>query len=73
MEQNVNEAAAIFEAGAVTLQGATEEFGIGRSALYDEMNAGRLEFAQRGRRRLIPRKALQRILAEDLVQPANHA
>lgn len=73
MNQNVNETDAIFDAGAVTLQGATEEFGIGRSALYDEMNAGRLVFAQRGRRRLIPRKALRRILTEDLVEPANHA
>lgn len=66
MIQDANEAESLFEDGAVTLAGATAEFGIGRSELYDEMRTGRLEFVQRGRRRLIPRKALQRILAEDM-------
>lgn len=72
MIQDVNEGESLFEAGAVTIDGAIAEFGFGRSELYAEMRAGRLAFVQRGRRRLIPRKALRRNLAELMATTEGH-
>ncbi len=57
----------LFRDGSVTLSRAVEEFGIGRTRLYSLMNSGRLQFVQAGARRLIPRVALQRLLADCLV------
>lgn len=53
-------------AGAVTVQGAVKEFGIGRTKLYELMTAGALPWSQlggNGSRRLIPRAALRKLLA----------
>ena len=41
--------------------------GLGRSFLYEQMKAGRLPFVKIGAARRIPRRALQRFLAEHLV------
>jgi excisionase family DNA binding protein len=58
-----DEAAELLKDGAVTVAGATKEFGIGRTVLYELMNAGKLPWTQSGTRRLIPRVALRRHLA----------
>jgi excisionase family DNA binding protein len=52
--------------GAVTVAGATREFGIGRTRLYELMGDGTLPYSQVGTRRLIPRVALRRLLAANL-------
>ena len=44
----------------LTIAEACTELGIGRTTLYDEMNAGRLEFVHVGSRRLIPGDAIPR-------------
>jgi len=53
-------------AGAVTIPRARDEFGLGRSFLYEQIAAGNLRTIKRGRRRLIPRTELARLLAENL-------
>jgi len=53
--------------GCLPIDRAVEWSGIGRTRLYDYMGAGRLPYVVRGRRRLIPRVALRRLLAEGLV------
>ncbi|WP_439631412.1 helix-turn-helix domain-containing protein [Gemmata sp.] len=60
----------LFEKGAVTIEGATTEYGLGRSVLYGLMTSGRLPYSQVNRRRLIPREALRRLLAEGMVGSA---
>ena len=64
MDQNTEAAEALLEDGAVTLKKAEDEFGISRSQLYLQMNAGNLPFFQFGRRRLIPRKGLRQLVAK---------
>lgn len=46
------------------LNEALDALGIGRTALYEEMAAGRLKYIQYGRRRLIPAEALDAFAAE---------
>jgi hypothetical protein len=53
--------------GTVTVGGATREFGIGRTRLYDLMGSGELPYSQFGGRRLLPRVALRRLIAAGLV------
>lgn len=53
--------------GTLTIGDAVRFSGIGRTALYRLMGAGRLPYAQQGRRRLVPRKALVELLAAGLV------
>lgn len=53
--------------GTVTVSGAKQEFGIGRSRLYEWMSDGSLPYSQVGARRLIPRVALKRIIAAGMV------
>ncbi len=62
-----NAAEEIVEEGAMTVADATAFSGLGRTRLYNAMATGRLAFIQYGRRRLIPRKALRELLAEELV------
>jgi hypothetical protein len=57
----------LLSAGAVTIQGATREFGIGRSTLYELMNAGKLSYSTATGRRLIPRNAIKQLLADGMV------
>lgn len=46
------------------LNEALDALGIGRTALYAEMAAGRIRYVQYGRRRLIPADALDDFAAE---------
>ena len=57
----------VLEEGAMTIIEAVKWSGIGRTRLYMEMAEGKLLFVQQGARRLIPRKALRGLLAENLV------
>jgi hypothetical protein len=53
--------------GTVTVAGATREFGVGRTRLYDLMQAGTLPYSRAIGRRLIPRAALKRLIAAGMV------
>ena len=53
--------------GSVTVEGATREFGLGRTRLYEFMGRGELPYSQIGAKRLIPRVALRRLLVASLV------
>ena len=66
-------AEAILEEGAVTVAEAVAWSGVGRTRLYGEMAAGNLPFVQKGTRRLIPRKALRKLLAESLVSGSRNS
>ena len=52
--------------GALTLRGASEFTGLGRTRLYELIGSGRLRSVRVGNRRLIPRRALVALLAEGL-------
>jgi excisionase family DNA binding protein len=54
------------EDGAVDVSEACRFTGVGRSFLYSLMEAGRLPYLKLGKRRLIPRAELRRLLAESL-------
>jgi excisionase family DNA binding protein len=54
--------------GCLAVEEATEFSGIGRSELYLRMERGELPFVKIGRRRLIPPRALVKLLEENLVQ-----
>jgi excisionase family DNA binding protein len=54
------------EEGAVDVAGACAFTGLGRTFLYGLMDSGRLPFVKLGKRRLIPRAELRRLLAESL-------
>jgi excisionase family DNA binding protein len=58
----------LLEDGAMTVNDAVEWSGIRRTRLYQAMADGRLPSVKEGRRRLIPRVALRRLLAENLVE-----
>lgn len=58
----------LFADGAVTVEGATKEFGITRTTLYALMKSGELPYSMPRGRRLIPRAALRALLAAN-VQP----
>jgi excisionase family DNA binding protein len=53
--------------GAVDVPAACEFTGLGRTFLYGLMGRGELRYVKAGKRRLIPRAELVRILAEGLV------
>ena len=53
--------------GVMSIAGAVRFAGVSRTTLYGAMDAGHLAFVKRGRRRLIPRRALVAWLAEGLV------
>jgi excisionase family DNA binding protein len=55
--------------GCLTILEACEFSGLGRSFIYSEMDKGKLPYVKLGKRRLIPRKALQRYLESGLVTP----
>jgi excisionase family DNA binding protein len=61
------ENAGLFDGGSIRVAMAVKEFGIGRSTLYQLMLSGRLPYSQFGRMRVIPRRALQKLLADSLV------
>ena len=57
----------LLEDGCLTIEEAMRFSGLGRSFLYEQMKAGRLPYVKVGAARRVPRRALQRFLAEHLV------
>ena len=49
----------------VTPEEAGKVLGIGRTFVYELLATGKLESIKLGRRRLIPREALERLVAEE--------
>ena len=60
-------AESIFAKGAINVDRIKAEYGIGRTMTYALMNEGKLPWTKVGNRRLIPRLAIERMLAEGLV------
>ncbi len=60
------EAEELLRDGALSVAEAETFTGLGKSELYQAMGAGELPYVQRGRRRLIPRRALAQWLAQGL-------
>jgi excisionase family DNA binding protein len=60
-------AEALVDDGVMDLWAAAEFTGLGRSKLYELMDAGQLPFVRIGRTRRIPRRALVRLLVSGLV------
>jgi excisionase family DNA binding protein len=56
----------LVEDGAVGVTEASKFTGLGRTFLYGLMDAGRLKYVKLGKRRLIPRAELRRLLAESV-------
>jgi hypothetical protein len=52
--------------GTLGIEQAMEFSGLGRSLLYELMGCGRLPYSKVGARRVIPKRALMKILAEGL-------
>ena len=52
-----------YDAGALTVQAAVREFGIGRTKLFELVKTGHLPVARVGRRTLIPRRGLADLLS----------
>jgi excisionase family DNA binding protein len=53
--------------GTLSIPDAVEFSGLGRSKIYELMEGGRLPYVKEGARRLIPKLALQELLAQRLV------
>jgi excisionase family DNA binding protein len=54
----------LMEDGTLSIEAAVEFSGLGRSFLYSAMDRGELPYAKCGARRLIPKKALVKYLAD---------
>ena len=54
-------------AGSVGISTAQEMTGLGRSFLYSLMEKGQLRYIKLGKRRVIPKAELTRLLAEHIV------
>jgi len=67
MESDTRHPDELLADGAVSIDEAVKWSGYGRTRIYDLMGEGRLPYVRAGRRRLIPRAALRRLLAEGLV------
>ena len=59
----------VFADGALTVAAAVGFSGIGRTRLYELMDAGDLPFCRVGARRLLPRRALAEFLARHIAKP----
>jgi excisionase family DNA binding protein len=55
------------EGGMMSVAQAAEHTGLSQSELYARMAAGRLPFARSGKRRLLPRLAVVKMLADEMV------
>lgn len=53
--------------GSVTVGGGTREFGVSRSRLYEWMTQGKLPYSMTTGRRLIPRRAIRRLIEAGMV------
>jgi excisionase family DNA binding protein len=60
----------LFGDGALGVAEAARFSGIGRTTLYELMSAGKLAYTKVGSRRLIPRRGLVALLAEQAMRPA---
>lgn len=67
MSEAITTSEDLFTAGSVTIEGLETEFGIGRTTAYELMNAGRLPWSKTTGRRLVPRAAVRRLLAQGLI------
>jgi excisionase family DNA binding protein len=63
----------LMSGGTVGVAEATAFTGLGRTYLYSLMERGELRFVKAGKRRLIPRNELTRLLAEHLVEPSEES
>jgi excisionase family DNA binding protein len=63
----MSEAERLLLDGTIDVAGAQEFTGLGRSYLYQLMDAGQLAYTKVGKRRLLPRSELRRLLREGLV------
>ena len=57
----------LLAAGSVTVAAAVSEFFIRQRTVYEMMQRGDLPYSMVGARRLIPRLALRRLIAENMV------
>lgn len=62
-----DERAELLADGCITVLEAAKFSGLGKSTLYELMDAGRLAYVRVGRARRIPRRELVRFLASQLV------
>jgi len=62
-----NKAVGVVEDGMLSIAEAVRHSGLGRSSLYELMQGGTLPFAKIQGRRLIPRRALNALLASSLI------
>ncbi|MBL8866607.1 MAG: helix-turn-helix domain-containing protein [Planctomycetia bacterium] len=60
-------AADLLADGSLTIDAITRQYGIGRSAIYDLMKEGKLPYSQATGRRLVPRRAVVKLLAAEMV------
>lgn len=60
----------LLEHGCVNINEAVRITGLGRSVLYQRMDAGEIRYVKVGRRRLVPRLALKAFLERHLVEAA---
>jgi excisionase family DNA binding protein len=63
-DNSAEEAKELAKDGAVSVKAAVEFTGVGRASLYAMMGNGELAYIKVGTRRLIPKAALVRMLAE---------
>jgi predicted site-specific integrase-resolvase len=57
----------LFEDGGLNVNDAAKFAAVSRSLLYEWMEAGRLPYSTVSGRRIIPKRALQRLLASEMV------
>ncbi len=62
-----NVAAELLADGSMTIDAIVRQYGIGRSAIYDLMKEGKLPYSQATGRRLVPRRAVVKLLAAEMV------
>jgi excisionase family DNA binding protein len=56
----------VLDEGCVSVTGMMKEFAIGRSRIYELIAENRLQIIKLGRKTLIPRRAIKRMLAAQL-------
>ncbi len=62
-----DDVADLFSEGSGTIADAKIKFGIGRTTIYQWMSEGKLPYSTASGRRVIPWKALKRLLASEMV------
>lgn len=67
MGAHMSESENLARDGALTIDQASEFCGVGRSLLYERMQSGSLAYSLIGRRRVIPRQALVKLIAAGVV------